>query len=150
MTQDTQGRRERDGRERGGRRATRQAGGRRAGNGAGTELKRGGCAMPSSSAPCQPASSQSSPAHECPPVKSKPPDLQKICEAEGERQAQGTTTRHRTRLTPSGRARRDSSGVERAERGQDDGRRDRASSCAVCNHRDMCRQLPDVLEIIIL
>jgi hypothetical protein len=43
--------------------------------------------MPSSSAPCQPASSRQS----SPPVKSsqvQAPDLQKICEAEG------TSTRH--------------------------------------------------------
>jgi hypothetical protein len=84
--------------------------GRRAGNGAGTELKRGGCAMPSSSAPCQPASSRQS----SPPVKSsqvQAPDLQKICETEG------TSTRHRTRLRQTALRGRASGGQGRKRAG---------------------------------
>jgi hypothetical protein len=90
--------------------------------------------MPSLSAPCQPASSQSSPArrrsvsHLSSARQSSPSPRP----AEDLRGRGGeTSTRHRTRLTPSGRARRDYSSGEGRTRARR--RRDRASSCAVCN-----------------
>jgi hypothetical protein len=77
-----------------------ETGRRRAGNGAGTELKREAVALcPRSPSASQPAlsrqSSQPCGQCECEPVPAsqvQAPDLQKICEAEGE-----TSTRHHTR-----------------------------------------------------
>jgi hypothetical protein len=90
--------------------------GRRAGNGAGTELKRGGCAMPSSSAPCQPASSRQS----SPPVKSKPPTCRRSARPRG--QAQGTA---------QGSDRRRSE-AERVERAGQEGRLETGPARAPC------------------
>jgi hypothetical protein len=87
--------------------------------------------MPSSSAPCQPASSRQS----SPPVKSKPPTCRRSARPRG--QAQGTAQ-------GSDRRRSEAERVERA--GQEGRLGDRASSCAVCNRHN--RQLADVLEIL--
>jgi hypothetical protein len=140
------------GQDRAGRRRRTRQTDRRAGNGAGTELKRGGCAMPSSSAPCQPASQQANQPATVSERASARQSSPSPRPAEDLRGRGGTSTRHHTQGSLRGRGGWSGetdfeSWLEaRAEREGRSG--DRASLCAVCN-RDTYRQLSGVLEIVL-